>query len=165
MICKVCGTENEETANFCRMCATKLKTVCDCWVKKEPYNCGQDQCPGYKLLINSNKLNDSIGYRICVLGETLEQAQHLIHELACENVSQIRDYKYRNRICLDDGTVLVACSARAMRRGCDGHRFDEIFVGGTSMAYSGICHIINILDCCCGHSQVPKEFRWHYIED
>ncbi len=28
---------------------TKLKEVCDCWIKKEPYNCGQEKCPGYRL--------------------------------------------------------------------------------------------------------------------
>ena len=53
-ICKVCGTVNAEDANFCRMCAVKLKSVCDCWVKKEPYNCGQDQCPGYRLFLTKD---------------------------------------------------------------------------------------------------------------
>lgn len=52
VICKSCGEDNDNTANFCRTCATKLKTVCDCWVKKEPHNCGQEQCPGYRLLFD-----------------------------------------------------------------------------------------------------------------
>ncbi len=50
-ICEACGAENTKDANFCRMCATKLNPVCNCWVKKEPYNCGQDQCPGHRLLL------------------------------------------------------------------------------------------------------------------
>ena len=49
MRCAHCGTANDSAANFCRGCAKKLRPVCDCWVKKEPYNCGQDQCPGYRL--------------------------------------------------------------------------------------------------------------------
>ena len=49
MKCPNCGRENSQNANFCRGCATKLKEVCDCWVKKEPYNCGLDNCPGYRL--------------------------------------------------------------------------------------------------------------------
>ena len=51
MICKSCGTENHETANFCHECGKKLREVCDCRFKKEPYNCGQDQCPGYRLFL------------------------------------------------------------------------------------------------------------------
>lgn len=47
--CGSCGTENPQSANFCRRCSAKLRMVCDCWVKKQPYNCGQDQCPGYGL--------------------------------------------------------------------------------------------------------------------
>lgn len=49
MICKTCGTENADSANFCRQCSAKLRAVCNCWIRKEPYNCGQDQCPGYRL--------------------------------------------------------------------------------------------------------------------
>lgn len=49
MNCKKCGTENLAEANFCRKCGAKLREVCDCWIKKEPYNCGQGKCPGYGL--------------------------------------------------------------------------------------------------------------------
>ncbi len=49
MNCKVCGTENKDDFNFCRKCGTKLKDECMCWVKKEPYNCGKDNCPGYSF--------------------------------------------------------------------------------------------------------------------
>ena len=52
--CPKCGAENAEGANFCRACATKLRQICACWVKKEPYNCGQDQCPGYRLFLMEN---------------------------------------------------------------------------------------------------------------
>lgn len=47
--CKKCGNRNSEAANFCRACGTKLREICDCWVKKEPYNCGQSECPSYRL--------------------------------------------------------------------------------------------------------------------
>lgn len=47
--CTYCGSENLEHANFCRKCGSKLKEVCNCWIKKEPYNCGQVKCPGYRL--------------------------------------------------------------------------------------------------------------------
>ena len=47
--CKKCGNRNSEAANFCRACGTKLREICDCWVKKEPYNCGQRECPSYRL--------------------------------------------------------------------------------------------------------------------
>ena len=51
MICKTCGYENREEGNFCRKCGSKLMEVCDCPIKKEPYNCGQDKCPGYNLFV------------------------------------------------------------------------------------------------------------------
>ena len=41
--------------NFCEHCGAKLKEVCDCWVLKKKYNCGFDECKGYKLLIESIK--------------------------------------------------------------------------------------------------------------
>ena len=40
MKCPSCQAENPDSANFCKLCGTKLKEVCDCWIKKEPYNCG-----------------------------------------------------------------------------------------------------------------------------
>lgn len=51
MTCKECSAENSDNANFCRMCGKKLREVCNCYIKKEPYNCGQDQCPGYRLFL------------------------------------------------------------------------------------------------------------------
>lgn len=35
--------------NFCTYCSKKLVRQCDCWVKKQKYNCGFSQCPGVKL--------------------------------------------------------------------------------------------------------------------
>lgn len=49
MKCDKCGTECSDNANFCNNCGRKLKTVCNCWIKKELYNCGADKCPSYKL--------------------------------------------------------------------------------------------------------------------
>lgn len=51
MKCPKCGEEQREGANFCWNCRTKLREVCDCWVKKRPYNCGQKECPGLMLLV------------------------------------------------------------------------------------------------------------------
>ncbi len=48
--CPSCGKENSEDANFYVHCTKKLRTVCNCWVKKGPYNCGQEKCPEYKAL-------------------------------------------------------------------------------------------------------------------
>lgn len=49
MKCKNCGAECLDNTNFCTKCGSKLKPICNCWIKKEPYNCGIDTCPGYKL--------------------------------------------------------------------------------------------------------------------
>lgn len=49
MKCEACGKENKETANFCKYCGSKLKEVCNCWIKKDNYNCGESSCPGYGL--------------------------------------------------------------------------------------------------------------------
>lgn len=49
MNCLKCGTPHPDAANFCRRCGAKLRQECNCWIKKRPYNCGQNQCPGYRL--------------------------------------------------------------------------------------------------------------------
>ena len=49
MECKNCKTECSSKANFCENCGSKLKETCACWIKKEPYNCGEEKCPGYRL--------------------------------------------------------------------------------------------------------------------
>ena len=49
MICPKCGATTETQANFCPLCGRKLRETCDCWIKKKPYNCGQGECPGYRL--------------------------------------------------------------------------------------------------------------------
>ena len=49
MECRKCKTHNAESSNFCIECGTKLKEVCNCWIKKEPYNCGEEKCPSHRL--------------------------------------------------------------------------------------------------------------------
>lgn len=51
MKCGSCGKENSGTANFCKYCGKKMKETCSyCWVrKKDNYNCGKSNCPGYNL--------------------------------------------------------------------------------------------------------------------
>lgn len=49
MKCKICGNE-QIYGNFCTKCGTKLKAECtNCWIRKEPYNCGRQKCPSYRL--------------------------------------------------------------------------------------------------------------------
>ena len=47
--CDTCNYINEQSANFCVKCGNKIKKICNCWIKKEPYNCGSNKCPSYKL--------------------------------------------------------------------------------------------------------------------
>ena len=61
-ICTICGAENGDAANFCKGCGEKLKDFCDCWVKKEPYNCGQTLCPGYSLLLKEVQGNGGLQF-------------------------------------------------------------------------------------------------------
>ncbi len=51
MKCTNCGTENTADSNSCIRCASKLRGICGCWVKKKPYNCGQRKCPGTRLFL------------------------------------------------------------------------------------------------------------------
>lgn len=49
--CPNCGNiEITENDNFCIICGSKLKSTCNCWVKKKDnYDCGESSCPGYGL--------------------------------------------------------------------------------------------------------------------
>lgn len=43
----------EQLSNFSHCTGEKLNKVCPyCWVKKKPYNCNLDKCPGQKLYKN-----------------------------------------------------------------------------------------------------------------
>ena len=55
MICPQCKTENKSDANFCKKCAKKLRQVCNCWVKKDLYDCGHEKCPGFHLILEPNQ--------------------------------------------------------------------------------------------------------------
>ena len=48
--------KRQEKDNFCGHCGKKLKTDCNCWIKKGSYNCGEDSCPGYELLVKEVKM-------------------------------------------------------------------------------------------------------------
>lgn len=52
LICEICKKENKEDNNFCIYCGNKLKEKCSCWIKKQPYNCGKQKCPSYRLFKN-----------------------------------------------------------------------------------------------------------------
>ena len=50
MKCPECNAENHTESNFCTSCGAKLKKKCKCWVKKkDSYDCGESNCPGYGL--------------------------------------------------------------------------------------------------------------------
>lgn len=56
MECPYCGSDTVKVKdNFCGHCGKKLKTVCNCWIKKGSYNCGEDSCQGYELLVKEVK--------------------------------------------------------------------------------------------------------------
>lgn len=82
MHCKRCGAENQDDANFCEKCAGKLKETCNCWVKKEPYNCGQDQCPGYRLFQMEKQLQAKGG----------RMDEQKIEEIRKEALLETKDY-------------------------------------------------------------------------
>jgi len=45
------------TPNFCSDTGKKLTETCKCWVKGgKPYNCGYDQCPGFRLPLIEKRL-------------------------------------------------------------------------------------------------------------
>lgn len=41
--------EGMKNGNFDQATGRKIREVCDCWVLGKPFNCGYDECPGYKL--------------------------------------------------------------------------------------------------------------------
>ena len=49
VFCENCGFGNSPSANFCKSCGEKLRDVCNCWIKKRPYKCGERVCPGFGL--------------------------------------------------------------------------------------------------------------------
>lgn len=49
--CPHCG-QTVESGNFCEQCGQKMVSKCACWVKKQPYDCGHEQCPGIKLIVD-----------------------------------------------------------------------------------------------------------------
>ncbi len=61
MKCMFCGLYNADEDNFCRFCGGKLRKECYCWIKKKPYNCGQDKCPGYRLFHMEKQITDPTG--------------------------------------------------------------------------------------------------------
>lgn len=49
-ICPKCG--QIVSGNFCSYCGKKIDKTCEkCWLRHEQsYNCGYEECPGYRLL-------------------------------------------------------------------------------------------------------------------
>lgn len=59
-VCPACGS-SVPAGNFCAQCRHKLVTVCDCWVVKGKYNCGQIKCPGTRLFADESNQIKSEG--------------------------------------------------------------------------------------------------------
>lgn len=53
--CRSCEKEISTGSNFCSHCGKKQKSVCNCWVKEKPYNCGLNKCPGTRLFLIEKK--------------------------------------------------------------------------------------------------------------
>lgn len=41
--------------NFCNQCGKKMVEICNCWVLRKQYNCGQDKCKGLNLITEAIK--------------------------------------------------------------------------------------------------------------
>lgn len=54
VICPHCNA-SVRPGNFCEICGEKMVDICDCWVKKMPYNCNKEKCPGQSLVIEEMK--------------------------------------------------------------------------------------------------------------
>ena len=47
-----CCEQSKGTGNFCKICGTKIVTVCECWRLNRRFNCGFDQCPSMVTLMD-----------------------------------------------------------------------------------------------------------------
>lgn len=71
MNCPHCGSNQiKDSDNFCGFCGTKLRKICNCWIKKDSYDCGRDSCPGRDLLVEEAK-----GLKISSQAHTQSQLQ------------------------------------------------------------------------------------------
>lgn len=103
--------------------------------------------------------------RICVLGNTLEQAIQLLDILCQANKDSI--YRRRRDVAImNDGTELIAMSIQD-EFGFVGRSFDYIFYEknrfGSYCRNYGIM-IERIQQCCLSHSTIPSEFRWCAVD-
>lgn len=55
MKCPSCKAEIPDESNFCQYCSKKVRRICSCWVKNEPYDCGMSECPGLRLPITEER--------------------------------------------------------------------------------------------------------------
>jgi hypothetical protein len=103
--------------------------------------------------------------RICILGNTLKDAERLLGALCEANADGI--YRRRHDVgIMNDGTELIAVSASGYQRMC-GHRFDQVFYERRSLfSYCvSYCDAIEYLRAhCLGHSAVPNEFQWCAVD-
>ena len=76
--CPRCGKFLPEGAKFCPYCRKKVRKVCKCWVKKMPYDCGMDKCPGYKLWMIEKKKE---GAKSMTVTMTVQEIQELARAL------------------------------------------------------------------------------------
>ena len=55
--CPKCGFPAlSKESNFCTRCSTKLVTTCFCWVLNRRFDCKEDHCPGFKVLVKTKDL-------------------------------------------------------------------------------------------------------------
>lgn len=103
--------------------------------------------------------------RICVLGETLEQAIWLLNLLCEANLDDI--YRRRRDVgIMDDGTELVAMSISDYW-GLQGYTFDYVFYeDGLLVHYcASYGDAMEYLEKrCLARSIVPREFQWCAVD-
>ena len=60
--CKYCGTVSRlDDSKYCEECGGEYGTNYDCGYRKKPHNCGQLQCPRYRLFLRDVTRFQSVG--------------------------------------------------------------------------------------------------------
>lgn len=50
------GAREQLQSNFNQHTGEKNNSICtNCWIKHRPYDCGHEECPGYKLIVEDVK--------------------------------------------------------------------------------------------------------------
>lgn len=101
---------------------------------------------------------------LAFIGYNERLTRQFFGEFAMDNSEQIRKADFvRGRIEFYDGTIIRRIDAGMAGR-MDGWRFDQIIVADDYRMNARISRIdeLQVLDCLCGRSEVPVDFRYLY---